>query len=570
MNWLKRHEWWIVGALACLAFALGYAGMASYYSTVGISSSPLDIVYGVLHLYRVSYPIDGVSGGALSAPNLMVQIARFLAPATVAYSLLRLVAAAIGDAASKLAVAGYEDHVVVCGAGERGFMIATSLLSLGRRVLVVDPFLNGSHLTELRAAGAKIVIGSALDATVLKRARVVAARHVAVVTGDEGRNFAVARKCAQLAAQFDRAHHQMRPLTIRAHASREFMDVFEEVKPFGLVDSNADARFFESGDMAARQIAINLSIKHGMEIVVGHAKPKLLIVGDGSFTAALLGMILRQMQLPGCAMPVIDVVSTNLDPVLESFPQAHPQLDHVGAVQFSQKSRGQLLSEEFLLRKSQTGGGYDVVIVSLEDAFACIKLGRRLTQQMRAEETHTQSVSTEPSVVLCVKPTADLNGVEGHLAAERYGQIYNVTRLGCCSEAVFDEALDAQAKAAHESYLEHFGEAAHDPARPSGAPWAILKEEFKAANRRTIDHDALKKVFLGQAPSREMIEKLAEAEHRSWMADRILAGWRRGEQRDDSKKLHPSIVSYHELPQSERAKDLEKVQRLCKAEPPAG
>ena len=24
MNWLKRHEWWIVGALACLAFALGY------------------------------------------------------------------------------------------------------------------------------------------------------------------------------------------------------------------------------------------------------------------------------------------------------------------------------------------------------------------------------------------------------------------------------------------------------------------------------------------------------------------------------------------------------------------
>jgi len=39
---------------------------------------------------------------------------------------------------------------------------------------------------------------------------------------------------------------------------------------------------------------------------------------------------------------------------------------------------------------------------------------------------------------------------------------------------------------------------------------------IKDANRRTIDHDP-----------ETMIVALAEAEHRSWMADRILAGCRK-------------------------------------------
>lgn len=55
-----------------------------------------------------------------------------------------------------------------------------------------------------------------------------------------------------------------------------------------------------------------------------------------------------------------------------------------------------------------------------------------------------------------------------------------------------------------------------------------------------------------------LLEQLAESEHRRWMAERILAGWRgtrAGEHRVDELKLHSSIVPYSELPEGEKEKD---------------
>jgi hypothetical protein len=427
--------------------------------------------------------------------------------------------------------------------------------------LVVDPFLSGSHLGELRASGAKVIVGSALDGAVLKRARIASARYVALVTGDESVNFAVAGKCVDLVRLRRQERYSGKPLVIRAHASRDFADVFEGVRPFGVVDSAVDVRFFDSAHTAARQIALKLSVEHSVAIAATHAEPKLLIIGDGRFTSSLTSMVLRQMQLPGCKPPLIDVISTNLDPILEHFPHAHPQLGHVGSVHFHEKSRGQLLSDEFMLKDSQMGEEYDLIILALEDAFACIKLSRSVIQKTMASESGSARTAVPSEVAVCLKPTAALNGVEAHLTADRYGRIFNVTELSCCGQNVFDEVLDAGAQAAHESYLKN-NAVIYDPARPGTAPWSILKEEFKAANRRTIDHDLVKKSFLKTDSSEKMIDALAESEHRSWMADRVLAGWRRGPVRDDSKKLHPSIVPYQELNQSEQGKDIEIIQRL--------
>jgi len=55
---------------------------------------------------------------------------------------------------------------------------------------------------------------------------------------------------------------------------------------------------------------------------------------------------------------------------------------------------------------------------------------------------------------------------------------------------------------------------------------------------------------------------LAEAEHRRWMAEKILAGWRFGEKRDNSRKLHPSINIYSQLTEAEKQKDRDTVQSV--------
>lgn len=54
----------------------------------------------------------------------------------------------------------------------------------------------------------------------------------------------------------------------------------------------------------------------------------------------------------------------------------------------------------------------------------------------------------------------------------------------------------------------------------------------------------------------EHAEILAEAEHNHWMVERLLSGWRYARDRDDARKLHHLLIPYHQLPFSERKKDL--------------
>lgn len=52
-----------------------------------------------------------------------------------------------------------------------------------------------------------------------------------------------------------------------------------------------------------------------------------------------------------------------------------------------------------------------------------------------------------------------------------------------------------------------------------------------------------------------LTEMLARNVHEVWAAGRIADGWRWGEMRDDTLKHHPCLVSYDELPESERDYD---------------
>jgi hypothetical protein len=55
-----------------------------------------------------------------------------------------------------------------------------------------------------------------------------------------------------------------------------------------------------------------------------------------------------------------------------------------------------------------------------------------------------------------------------------------------------------------------------------------------------------------------LIDTLASTEHRRWIAERTLAGWRQakeGEKRIDSLKIHTCITSHSKLPKDELIKD---------------
>ena len=53
----------------------------------------------------------------------------------------------------------------------------------------------------------------------------------------------------------------------------------------------------------------------------------------------------------------------------------------------------------------------------------------------------------------------------------------------------------------------------------------------------------------------ELGELIAKNTHDVWAAGRINEGWSYGEARNDEKKLHPCLIPYEELPESEMEYD---------------
>ncbi|MDL2322789.1 Ryanodine receptor Ryr [Bacteroidales bacterium OttesenSCG-928-A17] len=53
----------------------------------------------------------------------------------------------------------------------------------------------------------------------------------------------------------------------------------------------------------------------------------------------------------------------------------------------------------------------------------------------------------------------------------------------------------------------------------------------------------------------ELTEAMAENVHEVWALGRINDGWKYGEQRNDTLKLHPCLVAYKDLPESEKEFD---------------
>ncbi len=114
--------------------------------------------------------------------------------------------------------------------------------------------------------------------------------------------------------------------------------------------------------------------------------------------------------------------------------------------------------------------------------------------------------------------------------------------------------------------------------------WGALSEVDRWSNRYQIDMfdyycrffesqgvdslETLQKAWDYQASQqkpdepRHWIEDLAETEHRRWMAERSILGWRQcreGESRDNDRLIHNCLIDYYSLPLENQEKDIDAV-----------
>lgn len=125
---------------------------------------------------------------------------------------------------------------------------------------------------------------------------------------------------------------------------------------------------------------------------------------------------------------------------------------------------------------------------------------------------------------------------------------------------------DLLAERIHVAYCDGF-----PGTGPANAPWDLLSESYRRANRQAAEHLPLKLWTLGLIESRgsrdpfavhphtcenvirpisqsasedNILRRLSRIEHDRWCAERRLNGWRYGEVRDDGRRIHPKLVPF--------------------------
>lgn len=598
---LRQWRWPITGAVMLTAAVLGFIGLshlpAPAQSGKLVTVPVVDRLYYTFMLFRLSVPYAPPYPATL-------EIARWLAPATVIYAAFRAVASVFAQQWAEFRVRLWSrGHVIVCGLGNYGTRLACAFHDQGTNVVVLckdatPPGPAGLH--ECRVRGIPVLAGDATDPLALERAAVRRAACLVAVCGDDGTNadVALAARAALLApSAAKRAEMQVagagpyagvapRGLALSAlsdpgprstsagRALRCFVQVsddrlcrlLEESVLAGPVRSSVRFEFFN----VVRSGLKALLDEHGSLLLRALPPPHLVVVGPGRAARQLVAEASRRWWVTNghsgerCRVTLVDPEADESVRILhDRFPALRTacQLEACPADPSDPESPPLALD---LLSPPDRCMAY--VYFDNDDASAA-----------RAAVVVRRALPEEVPVVVA---TSGRSAVPGLVGGPSSSGLPNVVTFGlldkvCRPEVLLNGIPEELAQSVHADYVrrrrEEHGSAqgpslADDPAL---LPWSSLPESLKESNRdQAADIGrklALVKCHLvpsagWDAVPREFtpdeVELLARAEHDRWADERKRAGWQWGPVRDVEAKRNPDLVGWEEL--SERSRDLDR------------
>jgi len=539
MRKLKDIQWWVFGALVLSALALGWLGFRAYFAALGESRSALDLFYLALQLFVLE-------SGAVSGPvPWSLEVARLLAPALAGYAVARAVAAVFGEQIQNIRARMSRRHVVVCGMGRKGFRLAGAFLERGRRVVVIEQDQDNSGIDAIRELGAIVLVGSALDRRVLRRARADRADQLVFVCGDDGTSAEAAVLAGNLVAEGRQTPtgyvHLFNPQLIRLLRERVL------------------------GGQAPLPLRLELFnvFERGARALLADHPPgnEMIVVGVGRLGESLIAEAARQHRLaPGAGPLRITIVDRAAEAKRALLPLRYPGIGKSCTIVAQQMEVGSARFEQadFLSPGAS-------LYVCLDDDQASLSAGLVM---LRAAGDRDIPVVVRMS-------TSRQAGLAALLESpgEKFTKlhVFSVLDHACRLDVLLAGINEVLARAIHEDYARKQKERGETPeSNPSMVAWDRLPEHLKESNRNQADGIGEKLRTAGyrivplddwDAPlsvfSDDEVEQLARLEHDRWVADRLRTGWTYSPgPKDVEKKTSPYLIPYDRL--TEEIKDLDR------------
>ena len=316
MHWYRKHQLPVIGGAWLAIGVLGFVGFARYFSSLDQPRSFGDLLYLTIQLFVLE------SGAVEGSVSWELEIARFLAPAVAAYTAVLALALLFYERFQLLRLRWIHDHVVICGLGYKGLVLARGFHERGDRVVVIDRDEDNDLLDQCRKLGVTVLIGDAASDEYLSLARVDRAQYLFAVSGDDGANADVAVR-----AYTHVSKRSSRKLKCFIHiVDPRLCDLLTEQGPAAGKKERFTLQFFNVYDTGARAVLTEYPpFDHGPD-----EKPHLLVAGMGHMGESLV-VHAAQRWLPRYSATGerlrVSIMDRNAKQLVESLVLRRPELE---------------------------------------------------------------------------------------------------------------------------------------------------------------------------------------------------------------------------------------------------
>ena len=449
------------------------------------------------------------------------------------------------------------NHIVVCGGGAKGTSVAAAFRAEGRTVVLIDRDSANAAINDDRQLA---LAGDALDRELLWRAGIVRAERLIAVCNDPLVNAEIGERVQALT--------KGRAKVPVCHVHIGELDLFHLIRARQIESRRRNHRFepFNVFDIGARLWLERFA----PDAPAGHL-PHVALLGLGRLGESIALHAARMLFLRAGGRPTPRIHFTVVDPEAERRCHAlqirYPALAQTALftpIDLDLRSPS-LLSGEALGAAEASHGLLSALWICTADETTAMTAGLALRSSAHRRPRPMVRVTHERGLLALLHDT-----VPPPVANEDEGIDFFPLIPATCQPKFLDGGTrELLARSIHTEYVRHSlcnGELASRS--ENLANWDNLAPTFQAASRAQADAigTLLHEAACGIAPlvdwhlpttplPAESLERLSVLEHRRWVDERLRDGWRFGASKDLARKVHPSIVAWEALPESEREKD---------------
>lgn len=545
----------ILVVLIGVAIVLGTLGYRDYFHSLNTTITMSDLAYLVINLFFMEFEAKGELPVSLD-------IARWLAPATLSYALIRTVMSLVQNKIQRLKLSYFKNHAVIIGLNDRTVNVALSFKQSGIKTVVIDSDEYNQYWGALKKEKIYDLVANFSDSNLLQAVNVTKAAYLFVCTDSDNTNLNLLFETFGLKQPLQ---HTIQLQSVCQITSQPFLHALNARNLFATNHKNMATRTFNTELVTARWLLNEFGPHKYIADISQLNTFSILITGTNSFTPELIKRLV-EIGIYGCANKIrIIFANTNANEVCEQLKTTYPSMTtliDLIAIVTPMKNKGHNyikgLIEEF-----------DPNIMYVCSTQTNEKL--LILQQLSIAE------KTIPIIVCETDNQSAFIWLENEFTHDKNMHFVNINTVMNHYDNIFENKLDEIAISIHNDYLAQQvlkGETiAHNS---SLEEWDKLPEILKDANRNQADHIAIKCQYLTgsvcpsaaevkSALTQETKTVLARMEHQRWIAEKKIAGWQYTEgEKSTPKKLSPSLLDWEELTKEEQQKDIDTVNQLPK------